>query len=87
MSPVPFSHSQQRREQEKLTPERILLLAKRPDGFSVSWRYRDEWLHKRCLKMKKQGLLRFKHGRGETVYFARPQPASTPSQPERADHE
>jgi hypothetical protein len=71
MAPVPFSRRRQRDEQDKLTPERILSLARRPDGFHVSWRYRDDWLRKRCGKMVRDGVLKRMRGvKGCDIYLA-----------------
>ena len=66
--PVPFSRRQHREEQERMTPRRILGLACREQGFTVSWRYRDDWLRDRCGKLRKKGLLRREGGRGAYTY-------------------
>ena len=65
---VPFSGARQRSAKEEMTPERITQLARRPEGFRVSWRYRDDWLHKRCRRLKEAGVLTIQKGRGETIY-------------------
>lgn len=68
---VPFSAKQQRAEQNAMTPERITALAKREDGFRVSWRYRDAWLMRRCLRLvKDRKLIKARGGRGSTTFFA-----------------
>ena len=48
-------HERERRDRE--TPERILSIARARGSFSVSLRYRDDWLRRRCQKLKQQGLL------------------------------
>lgn len=58
----------ERSAREAMTPERITQLARRPEGFRVSWRYRDDWLHKRCRQLAKVGALIIQKGRGETIY-------------------
>lgn len=69
---VPFRRSQQRQEQEEMTPEKIVRLAGRAQGICVSWRYRDEWLMKRCGDLVKAGLLRKERGgKGATVFLAK----------------
>lgn len=66
---VPFSKSAQEEQQRLLTPDRILYLARQKGSFHVSWRYRDEWLRKRCGKMVKEGLLRrVPRTKGENQY-------------------
>ena len=52
-----YSRRHERERQERETPERILQIAKRDGSFTVSLRWRDEWLQKRCNEMKAQGLL------------------------------
>ena len=49
-------HEQARRERD--TPERIVQIARARGYFTVSLRYRDDWLRRRCAKLRKQGLLR-----------------------------
>ena len=46
-------HSRKERE----TPERIMQIAKAKGEFRVSLRYRDDWLRKRCGKLKREGML------------------------------
>lgn len=66
---VRFSRSAQREQQELLTLDRILFLARQKGRFCVSWRYRDDWLRKRCGKLVKQGLLRrVPYTKGENEY-------------------
>lgn len=49
------SHERERKERE--TPERILAIARQKGEFTVSLRYRDEWLQHRCNQLRKEGLL------------------------------
>ena len=53
-----------------MTPERILQLAARREGFSVSrYRYRDEPIARRCRKLIEEGkLIRAYRTRDEVVY-------------------
>ncbi len=61
-------HERERRERE--TPERIVEIAKRKGEFTVSLRYRDDWLRARCSNLKSRGLLRLGGRRGrELVYY------------------
>jgi len=41
-----------------LTPNRIIEIASKEDGFRVSWRYRDQALYKVCRKLCKTGHLK-----------------------------
>lgn len=58
-----------------LTPERILMLAARPDGFSVHrYRHRDESTARKAMRLVKEGKLK-KVGRdSEYVYYKAIQP-------------
>lgn len=49
------AHERGRRKRE--TPERILQIAKSKGSFSVSLRYRDDWLRERCDLLKRNGKL------------------------------
>ncbi len=53
-----------------MTPERILQLAARPDGFNVHrYRHRDENIARRAIRLVKEGKLQ-KVGRdSEYVYY------------------
>lgn len=65
----PKTKSARQIEQEKLTPERILQIIRSKGDFRVSWRYRDEWLIRRCEKMRRAGLIRRLRGvTGENLY-------------------
>ena len=69
---VRFSKRQQLREQAEMTPDKIVSLSRREQGFCVSWRYRDEWLMRRCNQLVKEGRLRRERGgRGATVFLFR----------------
>lgn len=61
----------ERERKERTTPERILELARKHGRFSVSLRWRDDWLRRRCLNLRKAKLLR--GGRkivsGQLVFF------------------
>jgi len=49
--------AKQQRERDKLTPERIVAIARQKGEFVASWRWRDDWLRLRCKMMCKAGLL------------------------------
>lgn len=61
----------QRARQERMTPERIVEIARRDGSFSVSLRHRDDWLRRRCAKLRKKRLLRGGHRiiRGAFVFY------------------
>lgn len=63
----------ERERKERMTPEKIVELANRRGYFSVSLRWRDDWLRSRCFKLKKRGLLRGgrREGRMHIFYPAR----------------
>ena len=48
----------ERDRRETMTPERIVSIAQRNGIFTVSLRWRDDWLRQRCHKLKQKGLLR-----------------------------
>ena len=52
-----FDPKYERERQERETPERIMSVAHQKGSFNVSLRYRDEWLHRRCKKLQREGLL------------------------------
>jgi hypothetical protein len=60
----------ERDRKERDTPERILEIARLKGEFTVSLRYRDDWLRRRCHKLKKKGLLRggYRAG-GQLIYY------------------
>ena len=60
------------------TPERILEIARKRGYFSVSLRYRDDWLRRRCVKLRKQGLLKGGHRieHGQFVFYPKQQDKS-----------
>ena len=70
-----YNGKAERERQERDTPERILQIARSRGSFSVSLRYRDDWLRKRCRKLKAQGLLVGGRRDGREVVFY---PAKTP---------
>lgn len=43
------------------TPDRIMQISRSKGMFTVSLRYRDDWLRRRCKNLRKQGLLRGGH--------------------------
>ncbi len=45
-------------EKDRLTPERIVQIARAKGIFDVSRRFRDEWLVGRCKRLVAAGLLR-----------------------------
>lgn len=59
----------ERERRERMTPERILRIAKQQGSFSVSLRYRDDWLRSRCFEMRKAGLLRGGKRRGRELVY------------------
>jgi hypothetical protein len=52
-----FNARDEAERRDQTTPERILQIAKQKGCFTVSLRYRDDWLRTRCAKMRKAGLL------------------------------
>jgi len=67
------AHERSRRDIE--TPERIVALANKNGRFSVSLRYRDDWLRARCMRLKRDGLLTGGHRQGsELVFYPRREP-------------
>lgn len=52
-----FNGRHERERKERDTPERILQIARQKGQFTVSLRYRDDWLRARCMKLKSAGLL------------------------------
>lgn len=60
-------HERERRERE--TPEKILEIAQKKGYFSVSLRYRDDWLRSRCAKLKKEGKLRGGKREGRNIIY------------------
>jgi len=53
-----FNTRLERDRKERMTPEKIVEITNRRGYFSVSLRWRDDWLRSRCMKLKKRGLLR-----------------------------
>lgn len=70
----------QKRRQDLLMPDKILEIAARDGRFSVSLRYRDDWLRARCMRLVKKKMLRKERGinRGHVVFVPVKQPASQP---------
>ena len=59
--------------QGALMPWKIVEIAKRKGAFRVSWRYRDDRLNARCLKLCKQGWLKSRRcAPGENLYVLGP---------------
>lgn len=55
---------------DDMTPERILSLARRPDGFSLSrYRWRDEPIAARCKKLVEEGKLRVSQRDRDSVVY------------------
>jgi hypothetical protein len=63
------ARAERERVQRDNNPDRILQLAARPDGFSVSLRYRDDALRRLCTRMVKKGLLRHPRRLGGHLVF------------------
>ena len=59
----------ERDRQQRMTPEKIVQIAKSAGSFSVSLRYRDDWLRKRCRKLREEGLLIGGKRRGRDLYY------------------
>ena len=57
--------------QEMMTAEKIVTIAHRSGSFEVSLRYRDDWLRKRCRKLRRKGLLRGGHRviKGRLIFY------------------
>jgi hypothetical protein len=78
-----FNAAYERKRQDQMTPDAIMAIARRAGSFRVSLRYRDEWLNRRCRKLKAKGLL--VGGRvhqGEHVYYLAAEPEKAALQPE-----
>lgn len=61
----------QEQRQDQYTPEFILGIAERCGRFSVTLRYRDHWLKRRCVKLRQAGKLRGGHKiiQGQYVFY------------------
>lgn len=70
-----FNAKAERERKESMTKEKILHIAKSRGSFSVSLRYRYDWLRARCGQLKSAGLLvgGRRDGR-EVVYYPAAQP-------------
>jgi hypothetical protein len=74
-----YNAASERERKSRDTPERILQLARTKGEFRVSLRYRDDWLRRRCAKLKAEGLLvgGRRHDR-ELIYYPAAQPQDPP---------
>lgn len=70
-----FNGAAERDRKERETPERILQIARTKGEFRVSLRFRDDWLRRRCAKLKHDGLLVGGKRDGREIVY-RPSPAS-----------
>ena len=52
-----FNRKHEQARKETMTEAKILNIAKSQGSFTVSLRYRDDWLRARCGQMKGKGLL------------------------------
>ena len=52
-----YNAKAERERKESMTAERILNIAKSRGEFTVSLRYRDDWLRARCGQLKSAGKL------------------------------
>lgn len=57
---------------EGLSRQRILELAHRPQGFFVSYRYRDDTLRRKCQRLLREGHLRAEKAHQGTNYKINP---------------
>ncbi len=74
-----YNARDERARKERDTPARIYEIAKAKGSFSVSLRYRDDWLRARCGKLKSAGYLvgGRRHGR-EVIYYPAANPPAEP---------
>ncbi len=68
-NPSRYDGAFERQRQEQMTPERIVQIANRQGWFDVSLRYRDDWLRRRCKKLKQKGLLRGGRREGRSLVY------------------
>lgn len=52
-----YNAAAERDRKATMTKEKILAIARSNKSFSVSLRYRDDWLRARCGELKSTGLL------------------------------
>lgn len=64
-----YSAAHERARKAKETPERILELARKHGEFTVSLRYRDDWLRQRCFALKTAGKLTGGRREGRCLVF------------------
>lgn len=64
-----YSAKFEQERKNKMTPERIMQIARRMGQFSVSLRYRDDWLRQRCSKLRAKGLLVGGRRQGRDIVF------------------
>lgn len=48
----------------KLSDKKIVQLAQRPDGFSVTWKWGNDALRSQCIRLMNSGLLVMTYSRG-----------------------
>lgn len=49
-----FNREFEEKRKAQMTPEKIMFIARRDGMFSVSLRWRDDWLRARCIKLRKE---------------------------------
>lgn len=76
-----FCGQYERERKEKMTPARIVEVARAKGEFSVTLRWRDDWLNDRCIKLKRAGYLvgGRRQGRAVVFYPAKDAPSEDPS--------
>lgn len=52
-----YNHRLEQGRKKTMTKEKILEIARRDGSFSVSLRWRDDWLRARCAQLRKDGHL------------------------------
>lgn len=57
---------------QRFNDQRILQLACRKIGFSVSWRWRDDSIRLQCTRLMNNGMLRRTYSRGRDDYEITP---------------
>lgn len=70
-----YSAKFENERKERMTPERIMQIAHRMGQFSVSLRYRDDWLRRRCSKLRSLGMLVGGKRQGrDLIFYPAPSP-------------
>ena len=69
MAQTYYNAAAEKARQARDTPERILQIAKTKGFFSVTMRYRDDWLRRRCKSLTEKGLLKCLGRQGHLIMY------------------